>query len=345
MSPKLVVDMRDKRPVWAMPDWALDEIRAALPPGWTLHEVETLADGSGDGMTGPSPQALAAVEDADVYLGFGVPPEILLTGLGLRWVHSGAAGVGSSLTPAMKRWDGVFTNSAGVHGPPMAETVLAMILHFARGLDFAVRAQARRRWSQDAFYEADSPVTELAEATVGILGYGGVGRDVAGRLAPLGPRIVALRRHEERGSDPETGAELLGGPAGLERLQAESDYLVVTLPETDETRGLVDAGFLSRMKTGAVLVNVSRGRIVDENALVSALASGGLRGAALDVVRKEPLSPESPLWDLPNVLITPHVSAVSRSYWRREVDLIVENLGRFLAGRELLNVVDPEAGY
>lgn len=343
---KVVLDMRDKRPVWAMPGWAVEEIREALPSDWTLHVVEAPADGSGDGTSGASAGALQAVAGAAAYLGFGIPAEILRAGESLRWVHSGAAGVGGSLTPEMLAWPGVFTNSAGIHGPPMAETVLAVILHFARGLDFAVRAQARGRWWKDPFYEADSPVRELGGATVGILGFGGVGREVARRVAPLAGRLLGLvRRERQVARDPETGAELLRGPRGLARLRAESDYLVVTAPETDETRGLVDGGFLGEMKDDAVLVNVSRGSLVDEEALVRALREDRLRGAALDVFREEPLPEESPLWELPNVLLTPHVSAVSRGYWRREVDLITENLRRFLAGEQLRNVVDRGAGY
>lgn len=339
--------MRDQRPVWAMPDWAVDEIRAALPPDASLHVVEAPADGSGDGAAGASPGALEAVKGAHVYLGFGIPPEILRAGgETLRWVHSGAAGVGSSLGSEMRAWQGAFTNSAGIHAPPMAETVLAMILHFARGLDFAVRGQARGRWWKEPFYRADSPIREVADGTVGILGFGGVGREIARRVAPLGAAVLGLQRREPGAPrDPETGAELLRGPEGLARLRSESDYLVISAPETDATRGMVDAAFLAGMKDDAVLVNVARGRLVDEEALAAALREGRLRGAGLDVFRTEPLPEESPLWDLPNVLITPHVSAVSRGYWRRETELIAENLRRLSAGRELLNLVDPSAGY
>ncbi len=135
------------------------------------------------------------------------------------------------------------------------------------------------------------------------------------------------------------------GEEGLQKLLAESDYVGLTLPATAETRGLLGAGELARMKPGAVLVNVARGSIVDEPALIEALRTGRLRGAALDVFAEEPLPPDSPLWELPNVLVLPHVSAVTPRFWRREADLLLDNLDRYLAGRPLRNAVDKELGY
>ncbi len=342
---RLVVDMQDVRSIWSLPEWTVREIREALPPSWEVVVMETPADGSGDGATRVDPRTLESVRDAEVYLGFGIPAEILRAGTSLRWVHSGAAGVGGSLTPEMLASEVVFTNSAGIHGPPMAETVVAMILHFARGLDFAVRAQARTEWWKEPFYRGDTPVREVAGSTVGILGYGGIGREVARRVLALGARVLALR---SPGGGPEgsgDGVTVLRGESGLDRLLAESDYLVVSAPETPRTRGIVGREALARLKEGAVLLNVSRGALVDEDALVDALREGRLRGAGLDVFRREPLPRDHPLWGLDGVLVTPHVSAVSRGFWRRETDLIVENVGRFLSGDELLNVVDKQAGY
>ncbi len=345
--PKLVIDMKDRRPVWAMPDWSVEAIAAALPAGWAVQVMETPADGSGDGATTLSQETLRAVEDATVYLGYGVREDLLRVGPGLRWVHSGAAGVGGSLSPEMLERDLVFTNSAGVHGPPMAETVLAMILYFSRGLDYAVTGGREHRWWQEPFYEADTPVGELSDWTVGILGYGGVGREVARRLAPLGPRILGLRRRPPPGTESgsQAVAEVLHGPAGLKRLLEESDVTVVTAPHTAETHRILNRRALSRMKRGAVLVNVSRGALVDEKALVEMLRDGRLRGAALDVFQAEPLPRDHPFWSLPNVLVLPHVSGVSRRFWQRETELIVENIRRFLAGQPLLNTVDKRAGY
>ncbi|HEX2188153.1 MAG TPA: D-2-hydroxyacid dehydrogenase [Longimicrobiaceae bacterium] len=304
------------------------------------------ADGRGDGG-GPSPEALAAVRGAEVYLGYGVPPELLRAATGppegrLRWAHSGAAGVGGSLHPEMLRSEVVLTNSAGIHAEPIADTVLAMALHFARGLDFAVRAQAERRWDKTPWEAPDAPVRELGELTVGVLGLGGIGRAVARSFAALGARVLATRRGDAPGPD---GVETLRGSDALGRLLERSDVLVVAVPDTPATRGMLGRAELERLPRGATLVNVARGRVVDEEALVEALREGRLRGAALDVFTREPLSADSPLWDLPNVLVTPHVSGTSHRFWRRETDLVVENLRRYLAGEPLLNVVDKRAGY
>jgi len=274
-------------------------------------------------------------------------------------VHSGSAGVGSSLTPAMRERDVVFTNSAGVHAPPMAETVLAMLLHFTRGLDIARAGQQERRWSNEEYYHAGAPLGELSASTIGIVGFGGIGREVARRVASLGARVLALRRSTPGPADAalrpvagpgtlEDRIEVLAGRGGFGRLLAESDAVVVAAPHTDRTRGMIDAAALARMRAGAVLVNVARGRLVDEDALVVALQEGRIRGAGLDVFLREPLPPDHPLWSLPNVLITPHVSAVTRGYWRRETDLILRNLERYVRGdptSEWENVVDKVAGY
>lgn len=340
--PKLVLDMREQRPIFSIPDWAVEEIRAALPADWELAVVDAPADGSGDGG-GPSAEAVRAARGAEVYVGYGVPVEVFRAAEGtLRWAHSGSAGVGGALYPEMRRSDVVLTNSAGIYAEPMADTVLAMILHFARGLDLAVRSQAERRWDKGRFVAADAPVRELEELTVGIVGLGGIGRAVARRCAALGMPVLASRRHP---SEAPQGVELLHGEGALDRLLARSDVLVVTVPETAETRGMIGRRELALLPDGAVVVNVARGRILDEEALVEALRGGRLRGAGLDVFAQEPLPPDSPLWALPNVLVTPHVSGISHRYWRRETDLIVGNVRRYLAGEPLRNTVDKDAGY
>jgi phosphoglycerate dehydrogenase-like enzyme len=339
--PKIVLDLNDKRPAWAMPSWVPEEIRGALPGDWTVEVMETEADGSGDGVTALSPEVLEVVREAEVYLGYGIPPQLLEAGEGLRWVHSGAAGVLSSLTPAMLGSPVLFTNSKGIHGSPMADTALGMILHFARGLDYAVANMHRAAWDRGPYYRADHTLLELSQSTVGVFGFGGVGREVGQRAWALGARVLAFDREFSHPS----GAEHLQGDGGFQRLLEESDFLVLTAPETEETRGRFDAEALSRMKATAVLINLSRGALVDEDALVEALGEGRLRGAGLDAFTAEPLPGNHPLWGLPNVLITPHVSAVSRHFWRRQTDLILENLRRYLAGEELLNLVNKKAGY
>jgi phosphoglycerate dehydrogenase-like enzyme len=356
---RAILDMMDRRPIWAMPAWVPDRVRDVLPANWELVVVDEETDGSGDGAARVSEAVLAAVVDAEIYFGYGIPAELLEAGASLRWVHSGAAGVGGSLTPTMLESPVVFTNSAGVHAPPMAETVLAMLLHFGRGLDFALDSQRRAEWSTGPYYLSGAPLTELSAATIGIVGFGGIGREVARRAASLGARVIAVKRNPAREGEanlePVAGGGTLGsridivwGPSGLDTVYRESDAVVVAAPDTPETRGMIDAAALARMKPGAVLVNVARGRLVDEGALVEALREGRIRGAGLDVFAREPLPPDSPLWALPNVVLTPHVSAVTRSFWRRETDLIVRNVERYLGGvpsAEWENVVDKRAGY
>lgn len=346
---RLVLNMAEERPMYSIPGWAVEEIRAALPDGWEMTVVDEPADGRGDGAD-DSPGARAAMEavrGAEVYLGFGVPEPLFAAATDgaearLRWVHSGSAGVGGSLHAAMRASDVVFTNSAGIYAEPMADTVLAMILHFARGLDIAVRAQADRRWNQAPYDTTDAPVRELAESTLGIVGLGGIGRAVARRGVALGMTVVATRR---RGTEGPDGVEVLSGPGALDPILPRADYLVLAVPQTDETRAMIGARELAMLPEGAVLVNVGRGALVDEPALVQALQGGRLRGAGLDVFATEPLPADSPLWVLPNVLATPHVSGASHRYWRRQTDLITHNLRRYAAGETLRNTVDKNAGY
>ena len=345
---RAVVNLRDARPAWEIPGWAREAIAAAFPKDWDIVFVETLVDasaGGGDGA-GVSPEAIEAAAGTEVYLGFGAPREVLLAGTAreprLRWMHTGTAGVASLLYPEMLQSDVVLTNSAGIHAPAMAETVLGMILHFARGLDHAVRAQAVRRWDPDPFSNRPGAIAEVDGATLGILGLGGTGLELARRARALGMNVIALRRS---GRPAPVAIELVTGPGALPRLLASSDYVVLALPSTPATRGILDAPAIAAIKPGAVVINVARGDVLDEDALIRALASGALRGAGLDVFREEPLPSDSPLWQLPNVLITPHVSATTSRFWTRQVDLIRDNVGRYLSGRALRNVVDKKRGY
>jgi phosphoglycerate dehydrogenase-like enzyme len=341
---RAVFNMRDERPVWAPPPSVTRRLRDMLPDDWELIEVAAPVCGRGDG-SGTSAEAVNAIRGAEVYLGLGLSRDLLSAGLEnpgrLRWIHTGAAGVSSLLHPELIKRDIVLTNSAGIHAPPIAETVLGMMLHFARGLDHAVRAQQRAEWRPDAYESGESGIRELAGATVGIVGYGGIGREIARRARALDMHIAALRRTPA----PGDSAEVITGDDALGQLLANSDIVVLCVPATEQTRGMIGRDELARMQSGAVLINVARGSIVDEAALVDALRGRHLRGAGLDVFATEPLPSDSPLWSLPNVLITPHVSATSPQFWEREGDLILENVRRYLAGRELRNVVDTAAGY
>jgi phosphoglycerate dehydrogenase-like enzyme len=341
---RAVFNMRDERPVWAPPAEFVRRLRRAFPSDWEVLDIEEPVSGRGDG-SGTSAAARNAIRGAEVYLGLGLPRDLLLAGLEtptrLRWIHTGAAGVASLLHAELVESDVVLTNSAGVHAPPIAETVIGMMLHFARGLDRAVRAQQEAEWCPGAWESSENGIRELGGATLGLVGYGGIGREIARRARALDMRVVALRRS----TAPDELAEVLTGADALGLLLERSDFVVLCLPATAQTRGMIGRRELERMRPGAVLINVARGSIIDEAALVDVLSAGRLRGAGLDVFAAEPLPPDSPLWRLPHVLITPHVSATSPRYWEREGELILTNVRRYLAGEDLLNVVDTAAGY
>jgi len=339
---RLVIDLASPRAVWRIPRDRVVEITRALGQGWEVSEVKAPAMSDGDGAAG-SPEAIAAARGAEVYLGYGVPSGVAAVGRDtLRWAHTATAGVGSSL--AHLAGSGVvLTNSAGIHADPMADWVIAAIAFFARGLDRMVSAQRQGRWAREDFTDGAIPMREFRELRVGIVGLGGIGSAVARRALALGMAVAGVRRHPERGGP--RGVEWVGALADLPRLAGGSDVLVIAAPHTAETAGAVNRSVLERLPLHALVVNVSRGSLLDEAALLELLELRRLRGAALDVFATEPLPPEHLFWRHARVLVSPHVSAVTRGFWERETALIVDNIGRYLAGASLTNVVDLEAGY
>ena len=317
-----------------MPPVVADAIREALGPGWEVVLVQAPAASDGDGGSG-SPEAVAAARGAEIYVGYGVPPGVVAAGKGtLKWAHSGTAGVGASL-PHLAGSGVVLTNSAAVHAEPIA--------YFARGLDRMREFQAAGQWGRPAFADLEVRVRELGELRLGVFGLGGIGGAIARRGVALGMRVAGVRRRPARGGP--TGVRWVGGLADLPRLAAESDCLVIAAPHTAETRGAVSRGVLERLPHDAIVVNVSRGTLLDETALLAVLDASRVRGAALDVFAAEPLPAGHPFWRHPRVLVSPHVAAVTARFWERETGLIVENIRRYLAGSPLTNTVDLEAGY
>jgi len=237
----------------------------------------------------------------------------------------------------------VLTNSAGVHAEPIADWVIAAIGYFARGLDRLREFQAADRWAWAEFADFAVPVRELSELRLGVFGLGGIGGAIARRGIALGMSVAGVRRRPARGGPK--GVRWVGGLADLPRLAAESDCLVIAAPHTAETRGAVSRAVLERLPHDAIVVNVSRGTLLDETALLAVLDASRVRGAALDVFAAEPLPAGHPFWRHPRVLVSPHVAAVTARFWERETGLIVENIRRYLAGSPLANTVDLEAGY
>lgn len=342
--PLLVVDGNAASRTWTLTRDAEQRIRDEAPPGWDLYFVRAPTSSDGDGPRGSSEEVVRAIPNAEAYLGFGIPRPLFLAGKRLRWVHSAAAGVGNALYPEMQTSNVVLTNSAGVHAIPIAEYIVAGALYLFRGFDIAVEQQRRSEWNKHPFVGESSPLREAAGARVLVVGAGGIGSEAAARLAALGARCVGVRRRPSLGTP--NGFE---GVIGLGDIDAElprSDAVVLAAPLTEETRGLLDATRLDRLPRGAIVINVARGALVDEDGLIQRLRDGRIRGAVLDVFMEEPLAADSPLWQLRNVLVTPHVSPVSPGrFWTRELDLFLDNWRRFVRGESLRNVVDKRAGY
>jgi phosphoglycerate dehydrogenase-like enzyme len=340
----LVVDLAARSKNWALPADGERTIRAAQPEGWRIHVVRALTSSDGDGPPQPSDESMQAIREAEVYFGFGIPRPLFLESKRLRWVHSAAAGVGTALYPEMVASEVLLTNSAGVHAIPIAEYVVAGVLHFFRGLDVAAEQQQGRRWDKAFFVADDSPVREVGGARVLVVGAGGIGSQVAIRFTALGATCVGLRRRPELGA-PE-GFERVAGPAALDAELPLADVVVLTAPLTQESAGWFTADRLKRLKDGSILVNVARGALIDENALVAELQTKRLRGAVLDVFQAEPLASDSPLWQLRTVLLTPHISPVSPGrFWPRALEIFRDNWRRYDRGEPLRNLVDKQAGY
>lgn len=340
----LVVDAMAQSLTWRPGPEVERTLRASAPPGWEVRMVQAPTISDGDGPARPSDEALAAIADAEAYLGFGITPPLFRAASRLRWVHSAAAGVRGALFPEMVASDVLLTNSAGIHAIPMAETVIGGLLFLMRGLHLARALQREARWDKAPFVGADSPLRELGDCRVLVVGAGGIGSEVAVRAAAFGARCTGIRKHPARGVP--AGFSRVAGPEALDAELHEADVVVLAAPFTDETAALLDARRLALLPAGAYVVNVARGALVDEPALVEALREGRLGGAVLDVFAHEPLAAGSPLWQLPNVCITPHVSPVSPGrFWPRQLALFVDNWRRYQQGAPLRNLVDKRAGY
>ncbi len=274
----------------------------------------------------------------------------------LRWIQLQSAGMEHVLDRAIVRAEDVeVTSTSGIHATPIAEYCLAMMLAFAYRLPQMLALQARAEWPEDR-YRIFAP-RSLRGQTLGIVGYGSIGRELGRMAAALGMVVVATKRDLKRPADegeyreaglgdPESDIPTrLYPPEAVASMAAVCDYLVIAVPLTDATQHMINEDVFSRMKKHAVLVNIARGAIVDEAALVSALAAGVIAGAALDVFEEEPLPATSPLWQMDNVIISPHVSGNMARYYEKAAALFAENLQRYLEHQPLLNRLNRARGY
>jgi phosphoglycerate dehydrogenase-like enzyme len=305
-----------------------------------LPAVEAAAPGVEIVTARDMAEALPAAKDVDAVLGL-CSAELLAAGPNIRWIQAYSAGVERCVSvPALRERDILLTNMQRVAGPVMAEHVVAMMLAFARGLHFYIPERMAARWTA----EPPAPVRMLTleGKTVLVVGLGGIGTEVARRAHALGMRVTATRASGREGPD---FVSYVGLPEELRKLAGEADFIVNTTPLTPATTGLFDAAFFAAAKPGAFFLNVGRGRSVVQPELVAALKSGRLAGAGLDVTDPEPLPADSPLWQMQNVIITPHVSAESDLGNEARFAIGIENLRRYVAGEKMLSVVDVGKGY
>ncbi|MDZ7802244.1 MAG: D-2-hydroxyacid dehydrogenase [Trueperaceae bacterium] len=257
----------------------------------------------------------------------------------VRWIQLSSAGIGGLVQ--RYRLDGLgatLTTAAGVHARPLAEFVLFGMLAFAKNYPRARRQREARVWER--FHNDDLEGSSLA-----IVGLGSIGREIARLVRPFGVRVTATKRHAHEVDPHVLGVDALYAPHDLHRMLEGADYVVVATPLTPETQGMIDAAAFGAMKQGSVLINIGRGAVVEEMALLHALKQGPLAGAVLDVAPQEPLPSNHPLWTLDNVILFPHSASTSRKENDRLVELFCDNLTRYLDGRPLRNVYDPARRY
>ena len=284
----------------------------------------------------------AELADADIFVGSVLRPAQFAAAKKLKWIHSTSAGVGQLMYPELRNSGVIITNASGIFSVPMAEHTIGLILALARNFPDTLRQQEKTVWSQQDLWDKPQHLAEVNGTLLLIVGYGSIGREVAKRAQALGMRVWGVTRS---GKGDATHAEKIVPSSELNAVLPHADYLLLCAPGTAETNSLIGAQQLAQMKRTARLINLGRGSLVDESALIVALENGTLAGAALDVAQTEPLPASSPLWHAPNLFITPHTSALSDRLWPRETAMLLDLSERWFDGRELFNQVDFARGY
>lgn len=326
---KLLIVLHHRFDLWQAPAWFAERLRRDFP----LLQVVHLSDYH---------RASQEIGDADMAIAWSLRGERIKAARKLKWIHSTATAVHALISPELRASDIVVTNARDVHGPVVAEHALTLTFALAKRLPQSLKYQQQKHWAQQDLWNATPRPRELKDATMTIVGLGGIGRPLARMAKSAGMRVIGVREHPERRCE---AVDVVRGFAELDPSLREADFVVLALPVTPKTHHLMNAERLACLKPDAYLINVGRGVLVDEEALVKALRARSFGGAALDVTTEEPLPPESPLWAMDNVLITPHIASLTEQMWERHYTAFTENLRRFLAGNELLWVVDKEKEY
>jgi phosphoglycerate dehydrogenase-like enzyme len=274
---------------------------------------------------------------AEVLVAHRIPPDLVARAPHLRWIQFTSAGVDHLWQPSLGEPHLTVTSAKGIHAYPMAEFVMSCLLVFTKGWRRLLRQQNEHRWNRFV-------LDEVHGKTIVLLGAGEIARGIARLAKVFGMHVIGVRRRESsEGLPPELDEHF--SVSALEQLLPRGDYIVASLPLTAKTRGLLNEQAFRAMKPSAIFVNVGRGRTVDQKALVRALQEGWIAGAALDVFEREPLSPDDPIWDVPNLLVSPHMGPDTPMYMERMTDLLCDQLLRYAESRPLRNVVDPQEGY
>lgn len=326
---KIAILLHDEFEMWRPPLWFLEKLRTDFPQTEVTYSAQKRDDAE-------------ALNGADVLIGWLLPPEQLRATKSLRWIYSITAAVDQFLYPELIASDIVLTNAGSVHGPVVAEHAIAMLLSLAKRLPSAMGYQERRKWAMEALWKEQPRPREVRGASLVVVGLGSIGTEVAAMAAALKMHVIGVREHPERGA---AGAHEVVGYDSLDSALARADFAVLAAPLTGGTRHLIDNRRLQVFKPTAFLINVSRGALVDEAALMKALRDRRIAGAALDVFEQEPLSRWSPLWKMPQVLITPHTAFLTENVWQRHYEVFAANLKRFLARQPLEGVIDKKRGY
>jgi D-2-hydroxyacid dehydrogenase (NADP+) len=310
---------------------------SSVSPRVRVKDGSVLAVAEFRGEPGSREKLDALLAEAEVIYGLFLPRDLRARAPRLKWVQTMSAGVDRFATTDIWNSPVILTGVSGIHATPIGEFVLEFMLMFAKKAPFCFRMQQKHEWAR--FMPG-----VLRDKTVGIVGLGSIGREVARLCKAFGMRVMATRRSVKRPARARYVDKLL--PAGqLKQLLGESDYVVIATPLTAETNGLIGADEFKAMKPTACIINIGRGGIIDEAALIRALDARQIAGAGLDVTATEPLPPDSRLWDYDNVILTPHVAGGMEDYMKHATDLFCKNLERYLNGKKLLNVVDKDRGY
>ena len=310
---------------------------AAVNPRIKVRDIWDLSRADFKGDSAAKDELDTVLAGAEIVYGLRLPRELITRAPKLKWVQVMSAGVDRFLNDDFRRSPVILTNVSGIHATPIGEFVMEQMLMFAKNASFCFDLKQKKQWQHYA-------PTVLRGKTVGIIGLGNIGKEVARLSKAFGMRVIATRRSTPR-TQRARNVDLMLPRQELSRLLAESDYVVITLPYTRETHNLFGETELKAMKPSAYLINIGRGGIVDENILVRALSENWIAGAGLDVFATEPLPPESKLWELPNLLFSPHVSGDMEDYIGHATEVFCNNLKRYLEGKRLLNVVNKQRGY